>query len=178
MQFGTRTTAAEPGFMGTWQNADTNLLFRMSQQVRLVEIDIFTGRKHEDICPSTHNMDVPNIKRNDYQDMLSIIAGRGQSSYQIFRFVPEKSHWSLRDKIYTELHINCSEESVLIVASVLKQGKMKQLQHISFHNGNFLMTEEVAGHFISMFSSTSLLTTAEEIIMRNNFSFIFNHIVT
>ncbi|XP_052016075.1 uncharacterized protein LOC127667083 [Apodemus sylvaticus] len=40
MQFGTRTTAAEPGFMGTWQNADTNLLFRMSQQVRLVGIDI------------------------------------------------------------------------------------------------------------------------------------------
>ncbi|XP_010629234.1 zinc finger protein basonuclin-2 isoform X3 [Fukomys damarensis] len=32
MQFGTRATAAEPGFMGTWQNADTNLLFRMSQQ--------------------------------------------------------------------------------------------------------------------------------------------------
>ncbi|XP_052028104.1 zinc finger protein basonuclin-2-like isoform X2 [Apodemus sylvaticus] len=33
MQFGTRTSAAEPGFMGTWQNADTNLLFRMSQQM-------------------------------------------------------------------------------------------------------------------------------------------------
>ncbi|XP_069908621.1 zinc finger protein basonuclin-2 isoform X5 [Oryctolagus cuniculus] len=32
MQFGTRPTPAEPGFMGTWQNADTNLLFRMSQQ--------------------------------------------------------------------------------------------------------------------------------------------------
>ncbi|XP_052015964.1 zinc finger protein basonuclin-2-like isoform X2 [Apodemus sylvaticus] len=32
MQFGARTTAAGPGFMGTWQNADTNLLFRMSQQ--------------------------------------------------------------------------------------------------------------------------------------------------
>uniref|UniRef100_A0A5F8H1X4 Basonuclin zinc finger protein 2 n=1 Tax=Monodelphis domestica TaxID=13616 RepID=A0A5F8H1X4_MONDO len=32
MQFGTRAATTEPGFMGTWQNADTNLLFRMSQQ--------------------------------------------------------------------------------------------------------------------------------------------------
>ncbi|OWK52332.1 Zinc finger protein basonuclin-2 [Lonchura striata] len=33
MQFGTRTAATDSGFMGTWQNTDTNLLFRMSQQV-------------------------------------------------------------------------------------------------------------------------------------------------
>ncbi|XP_028661687.1 zinc finger protein basonuclin-2 isoform X1 [Erpetoichthys calabaricus] len=32
MQFGTRSTSTEPGFMGTWQNSDSNLLFRMSQQ--------------------------------------------------------------------------------------------------------------------------------------------------
>ncbi|KAM6328034.1 LOW QUALITY PROTEIN: zinc finger protein basonuclin-2 [Alca torda] len=34
MQFGTRTAATDSGFMGTWQNTDTNLLFRMSQAIR------------------------------------------------------------------------------------------------------------------------------------------------
>ncbi len=75
--------------------------------------------------------------------MLSIIAEKGQESDKIFQFTSQRSHWSLRNKIYSEQHINWNKESVLTVASVLKVRKY-------FASPTFSIPLEMHMYFLSL----------------------------
>jgi translation initiation factor eIF-5A len=35
-------------------------------KANITGIDIFTGKKQEDSCPTSHNIYVPNVKRTEY----------------------------------------------------------------------------------------------------------------
>merc|ERR1712224_1103239 len=38
-------------------------------KVHIVALDIFTSKKYEDLCPTSHNVEVPFVKRIEYQVM-------------------------------------------------------------------------------------------------------------
>merc|ERR1712107_482054 len=48
-------------------------------KAHIVALDIFTEKKYEDLCPSSHNVDVPFVKRTEYQ-MLTADESSGEVS--------------------------------------------------------------------------------------------------
>eukprot|EP00917_Polyrhabdina_sp_WS-2016_P017462 GHVP01037686.1.p3 GENE.GHVP01037686.1~~GHVP01037686.1.p3 ORF type:complete len:157 (+),score=40.03 GHVP01037686.1:1858-2328(+) len=59
-------------------------------KINIVAIDIFTQKKYEDVCPASHNVDVPNLSRIEYQlldiddeGFMYLMDQRGQSKDDI-----------------------------------------------------------------------------------------------
>merc|ERR1719382_1709330 len=48
-------------------------------KAHIVALDIFTGKKYEDLCPTSHNLEVPFVKLTEYQ-LLNADATSGEVS--------------------------------------------------------------------------------------------------
>jgi len=48
-------------------------------KAHIVALNIFTGKKYEDLCPTSHNLEVPFVKRTEYQ-LLSADPDSGEVS--------------------------------------------------------------------------------------------------
>merc|ERR1712048_108637 len=48
-------------------------------KAHIVALDIFTGKKYEDLCPTSHNLEVPFVKRTEYQ-LLTADGNTGEVS--------------------------------------------------------------------------------------------------
>jgi translation initiation factor 5A len=89
-------------------------------KVHLVAVDIFTGKKMEDLCPSTHNMDVPNVRKTEYplldidDGFMSLMAEDGSTKDDVK--VPDNE---LGQKLEADFH----EGKDLIVAITASMGQ-------------------------------------------------------
>uniref|UniRef100_A0A0D6R8J6 Eukaryotic translation initiation factor 5A n=1 Tax=Araucaria cunninghamii TaxID=56994 RepID=A0A0D6R8J6_ARACU len=69
-----------------------------------VGIDIFTGKKLEDIVPSSHNCDVPEVVRTDYQlidisedGFVSLLTESGETKDDLRLPIDEPLHTQIKD---------------------------------------------------------------------------------
>ncbi|KAL4780899.1 translation protein SH3-like domain-containing protein [Aspergillus varians] len=96
-------------------------------KVHLVALDIFTQKKYEDLSPSTHNMDVPNVTRKEYQlldvtddDFLSLMDDNGSTKDDVK--VPEGEVGERLIRMFREEEKDCN---VVILTSMGEQACME-----------------------------------------------------
>ncbi|KAL4891632.1 eukaryotic translation initiation factor eIF-5A [Aspergillus ambiguus] len=82
-------------------------------KVHIVALDIFTGKKLEDLSPSTHNMDVPNVSRKEYQllditddDFLSLMTDDGDTKDDVK--VPDNEIGEKIKKMFKDEEKDCN----------------------------------------------------------------------
>merc|ERR1712107_398231 len=61
-------------------------------KAHIVALDIFTGNKYEDLCPTSHNVSAPFVKRTEYQVLnadeksleVSLLTDTGETKDDLF----------------------------------------------------------------------------------------------
>ncbi|KAI5291156.1 Eukaryotic translation initiation factor 5A [Ascosphaera aggregata] len=81
-------------------------------KVHLVALDIFTGKKMEDLCPSTHNMEVPNLDITD-DGFLSLMADDGTTKDDVR--LPEGEVGEKIDKLF---RVEEKDTNVVVLTSM------------------------------------------------------------
>ena len=96
-----------------------------SAKVHIVAIDIFTGKKYEDICPSTANKDKPIVNRVEYQlidisndNFVSLMNDKGETKEDVKLPDSEladeiKSKFESGDNCVVTIMSACGEEQIV-----------------------------------------------------------------
>eukprot|EP00056_Hartaetosiga_gracilis_P010688 m.159250 g.159250 ORF g.159250 m.159250 type:complete len:149 (-) comp13366_c4_seq3:825-1271(-) len=99
-------------------------------KVHMVAINIFNGKKLEDICPSTHNMNVPVINRKELQvidindEGLTVMDDSGDTE--------EFQRSAIKDETFTEMmgHFENEQEFTAIITSAMGTTKIMDCKKI------------------------------------------------
>merc|ERR1711904_201552 len=102
----------------------------------IVALDIFTGKKYEDLCPTSHNLEVPFVKRTEFQLLtadpdsgevsLLLESGETKDDLNLPKFVkigePTDDDVKLSDDIVKEVE---KGEKTVIIAMLEACGEQK-----------------------------------------------------
>jgi len=100
-------------------------------KVHMVALDIFDGRKYEDICPSTHNMECPIVKRTEYQlididdeGFTSLMDDTGETRDDLKPLDPELEK-QIRDKV------EAGEDALVCVLKAIGQEMIMSMKNMT-----------------------------------------------
>jgi len=92
-----------------------------------VAIDIFTNKKMEELCPSSHNISVPNVTRKEYQvidiqedDYISLLDENGEpkddlqlpDDVELSENIRNKFNEGIDDVLITTICAMCNEKVI------------------------------------------------------------------
>merc|ERR1712135_168205 len=100
-------------------------------KIHFVALDIFDGKKYEDICPSTHNMECPIVKRTEYQlididdeGFCSLMDDTGETRDDLKPLEPEVEK-QIREKV------DAGEDALVCVLKAIGQEMIMSMKNMA-----------------------------------------------